>query len=101
MVNPADLTSAIITKLQSIAALVTLLGGDENVIIPYRRNFPDQMSLGEAIYRAPKRSITVVWEGTVTANYLKMEKWKDNFSLYVKAGDTLNGDGSADRKSVV
>jgi hypothetical protein len=94
MVYPGDLTDAITAKLQSIAGLVAILGGDVKRIFPYRRSFPNAVVLMDAIYRMPVPSIMVVWEGTIPGRLNQMEVWKHRFGLYLRFADVVRGDAS-------
>lgn len=95
MVNPQDLTSALVTKLQSIATLVSLLGGDQKMISPYRRIYPNQMKLEDAVWRMPIPSIMIVWEGTVPGPMRGIgEVWKHRFGLYIRPKEGVNEDAS-------
>lgn len=94
MVDPGLLTVALTTKLQSIAELVDLLGGDPYRIFPYRRRHPGQTNLQQAIYRMPIPSIMLVWEGTVPGRLGKNEVWKHKYALYLRAKEEVDSDAS-------
>jgi len=96
MVDPTQLTASITTALQSIAGLVTALGGDTKRIFPYKRSQSVScLTLMDAIWQQPIPSIMVVWEGTIPGNLSKREVWSHKYALYLRFKESLNADAAA------
>lgn len=86
MLNPDDLISAWVTKLSSIAALVSALGGEKAVIEGYFDSaVQDDPNLRAAILQRPPGSILVVYMGTDRTRVQGALAWRHNFQFVVQA----------------
>jgi hypothetical protein len=95
MVNPGDLVAALLAKLQLNADLVRVVGGKQDNLFVYKRNYPRMMSLDDAVYQMPPGSVMLVWEGTFPATLgNRMDVWKNQIGIYIKAKDKSNVDAS-------
>jgi hypothetical protein len=68
MPNPAEnitsLVNALVSLLQDIPGLVTLVGSDTDNIFAYLDAFPNSCSLQHAIQVQPSPSVMVAWQST-------------------------------------
>jgi hypothetical protein len=94
MVDPTQLTNAIVAKLQSIAGILSEVGDDPTRIYPYRRFYKRAMVLADAVWQMPEPSMMVLWEGVVTGNIGKMEVLKHQFGIYIRPKEHVQADAS-------
>lgn len=84
MISPATLASAIVSKLQAIPELLSLLRDDESLISSYEDDYPGSVTFIEIVLKQPNPSVVVLWNGTSTGNYKRGEAWTHRFSLLCK-----------------
>lgn len=99
MLNPAPITDAIVSALQSIpdlAGAMTVLDANQNAvcrIYAHHYRLGAEYRLAERIYKMPAPSLLVAWEGTHGGNFDGQTIWKHRFSVYFRMG---NAAGSPD-----
>ena len=93
MLNPKDITDAVVTTLQAIpdlasAMTVTDASGNPAVrIYAYHYLFGQDFRLAEAIQKMPAPSIMAVWEGTLAGNFDGSTLFKHRVALYIRMGN--------------
>lgn len=92
MINSAEIADSLVTLLREIPELVAEMNGDPERIFAYHDQYPKKASLTLAIYQMPAPSIMVAWQGTVPGSFGGNETWKHQFSLYLRARETYDGD---------
>lgn len=92
MINPAEIADNLVSLLRQIPALVDLMGADNDRIYAYHDQYPERVSLQHAVHQMPSPSVMVVWTGTVPGNLGASEVWKHQFSIFLRAPETLDGD---------
>ncbi|MBI2818127.1 MAG: hypothetical protein HYX72_14425 [Acidobacteria bacterium] len=92
MINPADIADSLVALLRDIPELVEEMGGDPERIFAYHDQYPKKVSLTLAIYQAASPSIMVAWQGTLPGSFGGSETWKHQFTLYLRARETFEGD---------
>jgi hypothetical protein len=93
MINPAELVDALVAKLRAIPELVAEMEGDPQRIYAYHDLYPKRVSLPLAIHQMPAPAVMVAWQGTLPGAFGGMEAWRHQISLYLRARETLEGDG--------
>jgi len=87
MTDPDVLTDAIITALQSIAALVAspLLTSGPSSIIPYKTDMPGGTeNIEDFVLQQPAGTLVVFWRGTRTGIFAKLDTIKHDFGISLK-----------------
>lgn len=84
MLKPSDLTTAIVTKWRLIAALVRLLGDDDN-IYAYQPAATTETNLRDAVARMPYGSVMVAWERTTVRS-----QWEHAMCAYIRPSATAS-----------
>jgi hypothetical protein len=79
-----DLTNALVNTLRAIPELVTELGGDPSVIVPYIDGNPAPNSLSQAIYQQALGSVLAAWQETIL-NEGEMEAWRHDYVIFLRA----------------
>jgi len=92
MLNPAILTDAIVTTLQTIPYLVAAMNGDGDNIYAYHYFAGSEHRLAEAIAKMTAPSIMVYWEGTQGGNFSGYEIFKHRFSVVIRAANQANAE---------
>ena len=62
MVEPLDLQLALVRKLRSIAPLVAEMNGDPERIQPYVDIYPQNVSIGSALYKIAAPMVLAAWQ---------------------------------------
>ena len=93
MLNPAQITDATVSVLQSIpelAAAMTVAAGSGNAtcrINAFHYRLGAEHRLAEAVYKMPAPSILVAWEGTQGGNFNGYQIWKHRIAVYLRMGN--------------
>jgi hypothetical protein len=97
MIDPAVLVDAVVSALRNIPDLLAEVAGDPERIYGYKDRPPDNVSLDEAIYRMPARSVMVAWQEMAPGNFGQSEVWKHQISIFIRADDSkdLNASSSS------
>jgi hypothetical protein len=85
MTNSSDLLDNIVTSLQAIPALVTLLGAS-TAIDQYRTAWPNDADVRLAIWRMKPPGIRAHYRGTRAGRFGNIPSRVHYFSLFVRAG---------------
>jgi len=86
MLDPDELSDAIVISLRSATALVSLFGGDSNNIFARKLDYTESVAVnieGE-LQEQPNNTAMVFWKGTRTGNFGKMEAIKHDFGIAIK-----------------
>jgi hypothetical protein len=92
MIDPSELIDNLVAMLRDVPDLVAEAGGDPERIYPYHDSYPKNVSLVHAIHAMPSPSIMAVWQGTAPGTFGGMDVWKHQVTLYLRAGETFEGD---------
>jgi hypothetical protein len=85
MVDPDTLIDNIVTTLRSCTALVSLLDGRTDNIIPRYLSYDEgQANIEGEQIEQPFGTIMVFWRGTRTGNFNRMESIKHDFGISIK-----------------
>ena len=93
MLNPAPITDAIVTVLQSIpplAAAMTVLDANQHSVIrisAFHYRLGQENRLAEAVYAMPAPSMLVAWEGTAGGSFNGYQIWKHRWGIYYRMGN--------------
>src|SRR4051794_12970992 len=90
MVNPTDITDAIVATLRTIPELVTAMNSDPSRISAYHYILGKDNRLSKAQFQTASPSIMVMWDGTNGGNFSGYEVWKHRFMLYIRAANQAN-----------
>ena len=92
MLNPADITDAVVAQLKNISELADAMsvanGHSTTVrITSFHYQLGAEYRLAEAIYKMPAPSILVAWEGTQGGNFDGQTMWKHTIAVYLRMGN--------------
>jgi hypothetical protein len=93
MLNPSQITDAVVTTLKNIpelAAAMTVLDSHQNPtvrITAFHYLLGADHRLAEAIYKMPSPSMLVAWEGTFGGNFNGYTIFKHRIAVYLRMGN--------------
>lgn len=99
MLNPGQITDAVVDwlkKIPELATAMTVLDADRNPAVrisAHHYRLGAEHRLAQMIYAMPAPSILVVWEGTLPGNFNGYAIWKHRIAVYLRMG---NAAGSTD-----
>lgn len=90
MLNPEAVTTAVVTPLRTIAALVAAMGADSSRIAGHYFLFGDENRLVKAIYGMKPPSVLVVYEAQLGGNFDGQSIFKHRLGVYIRSGNMAN-----------
>ena len=90
MINAAEILDALVAKLRDVPELVDLVDGNPENIAAYHDQYPNKVSLQEALTLLKAPGIMCYWQGAGPTGSGGFEAWQHSFGIALRAAAELN-----------